>query len=216
VPPRSAAGLRRYWLFTGGLLVLFLALFALVEGSGVAVLRDPGPWLAAGGPGAAALAVGLLVADVVLPIPSSLVMVADGALFGVVLGTALSLAGSLGASLLGFFIGRRSQRWIARLVTPAEKARADVLLGQWGALAVVLTRPLPLLAETVAVLAGASPMGWGRMTVASVLGALPPCLLYAVAGATSRRLETGLWVFLGVVAAAGIFYWLGRRASRSV
>ena len=216
MPSPSPGGLRRYWLLTGGLLLLFLGLFAAARASGVQILRDPGPWLGAAGPSAAGVAVALLIADVVLPVPSSLIMVADGALFGVGLGTVLSLLGSLGASLLGFFIGRRSQRWIAHLVTPAEKTRADAVLARWGALAIVLTRPLPLLAETVAILAGASPLGWGRMVVASVAGALPVCLLYAIAGATSRRLETGLWVFLGVVGTAGVFYWLGRRASRSV
>ena len=54
------------------------------------------------------------------PASEYLLLDPDGALFGVALGTVLSLLGSVGASLLGFFIGRRSQRWIARLVTPAE------------------------------------------------------------------------------------------------
>ncbi len=40
----------------------------------------------AAGPG-----VGLLVADIVLPVPFSVVMVAHGALFGIVPGAALSL-----------------------------------------------------------------------------------------------------------------------------
>ncbi|MDP9419663.1 MAG: hypothetical protein M3P53_05890 [Actinomycetota bacterium] len=40
---------------------------------------------------AAALGVGLLVADIVLPVPSSVVMVAHGALFGLRLGAVLSM-----------------------------------------------------------------------------------------------------------------------------
>jgi uncharacterized membrane protein YdjX (TVP38/TMEM64 family) len=197
------------------MLVFFLALFAVVELAGVQLLRDPSTYLGQGGPWAAALSFGLLVADVFLPVPSSVVMIGNGALFGVVNGTALSLAGSLGAALLGFLVGRRGGRLIERLVGPAEKARADALLARWGALAVVITRPIPLLSETVAVLAGASPLGWGRLVAATIAGALPSCLLYALTGATSRSFGSGVLMFALVLAVAGALYWFGRRVSTS-
>jgi uncharacterized membrane protein YdjX (TVP38/TMEM64 family) len=197
------------------MLGIFLALFAVVELVGVQLLRDPSAYLGQGGPWAAGLSLGLLVADVFLPVPSSVLMIGNGALFGVVRGTALSLAGSLGAALLGFLIGRRSGRLIERLVSPAEKARADAMLARWGALAVVITRPIPLLSETVAVLAGASPLGWGRLTVATLAGAFPSCLLYALTGATSRNFSSGVLMFALVMAVAGVLYWFGRRVSTS-
>jgi uncharacterized membrane protein YdjX (TVP38/TMEM64 family) len=161
----------------------FLLLFFAVEALGVQLLRDPTPWLRHGGVLAAALGVGLLVADVLLPVPSSLVMVAHGALFGVALGTLLSLLGSMGAALFGFAIGRRGGKLLERLVTPQERARADKMLARWGALAVVVTRPVPILAETTAIMTGASSFGWPRMALASFAGALPPALLYALTGA---------------------------------
>src|SRR5687768_1042795 len=171
--------MQRYWQVTGGLLFVFLALFAVVKSLNLPLLEDPARWLAGGGPAAAAVSVGLLIADVVLPVPSSILMLGNGAMFGVVVGTALSLAGSLGATALGFLLGRRGSALIGRLVTPAEKVRADRLLARWGALAIVVTRPIPLLAETTAILAGASPLGWGKMLLAAVGGALPSALLYA-------------------------------------
>jgi uncharacterized membrane protein YdjX (TVP38/TMEM64 family) len=204
---------RRYWLITLGLLVVFLAGFGLVEALGVPLLQQPETWLGRGGPAAGALSVGLLVADVFLPIPSSVVMIANGALFGVAVGTALSLVGSLGAMALGFFVGRRSDRLLGRLVTPAEKQRADALLARWGVMAIVITRPIPLLAETTAILAGASPLGWGRSLLAALGGALPSCLLYALTGATSRSFGSGVLMFACVLAVAGGFYFLGRRAA---
>src|SRR5690606_28842158 len=146
-------------------------------------------WMAGrGGLPAASAGVGLLIADVFLPVPSSLVMIAHGALFGVVLGTGLSLLGSLGATLFGFAVGPRGGGLLARLVTPKEKKKADALLARWGALAILITRPIPLLAETVSILAGASPMGWGRMTAAALAGSAPAALLYALTGATARSL----------------------------
>jgi uncharacterized membrane protein YdjX (TVP38/TMEM64 family) len=205
------SGLRRYWLTIAALLVFFLALFGLVEALGVKLLTDPSAWLDRGGALAAALGVGLLVADVFLPVPSSVVMIAHGALFGAALGTVLSLAGSLGAAALGFFVGRRSTRLLERLVSPQEKARADQLLQRYGALAVVVTRPIPLLAETTAIIAGASPLGWGKMLGATLAGSLPPALLYALTGATSRSFGSGVLMFGVVLAVTAVMWFLGRR-----
>jgi len=205
------AGLRRYWLAIAALLVFFLALFGIVEALGVKLLTDPSEWLDRGGVTAAAVGVGLLVTDVFLPVPSSVVMVAHGAAFGAVAGTLLSLAGSVGAAALGFLVGRRSTRLVERLVTPAEKARADQLLQRYGALAVVVTRPIPLLAETTAILAGASPLGWGKFLGATIAGALPPAALYALTGATSRSFGSGALMFGVVLLVTGVLWLLGRR-----
>ncbi len=210
-PPPAGAPLRRYWLVTLALLILLLALFAVVEWRDVRLLQDPSHLLAAGGPWAAVLSVLLLVADVFLPVPSSVLMIGNGALFGVLSGTLLSLVGSVGASALGFLIGRRSERLIERLVSPAEKAHADALLARWGALAVVVTRPIPLLAETTAILAGGSPLRWPRFLAASTAGTFPSCLLYALTGAHSRSFGSGALTFAVVLAVAGAFYFLGRR-----
>jgi uncharacterized membrane protein YdjX (TVP38/TMEM64 family) len=203
--------MRRYLFIFAGVLVFFLGFFLLVEALGVPLLTDPTPWLGRPGWAAASVGVGLLVADVLLPVPSSLVMIAHGALFGVAKGALLSLAGSLGATLLGFALGRRGGPLLARLVSAEERTRADRLLGEWGALAVVVTRPVPLLAETVAIMAGASPLGWRRVAAAALAGSLPGALLYAFAGATAARsLQNGLLVFSLVIAVAALFWLAGR------
>jgi len=207
---KTCREMKRYLMIMGGMLAFFLVLFLLVEALGVALLVDPRPWLNRGGALAASLGVGLLIADVLLPVPSSLVMVAHGALFGVLCGTLLSLFGSTGAALFGFWIGRRGGRLLERLVTPEERERADYLLKRWGTLAVIVTRPVPLLAETVAIMAGASSMSWGRMTLAAVAGSLPPALLYALTGASVAKFENAALVFLFVILVAGFFWIAGR------
>ncbi len=202
--------MKRYWLLTGLMMVLFLVLFGIAEWLRVPILTDPGPVLAKGGWIAAAVGVGLLVADVVLPVPSSLVMILHGVLFGVVGGTLLSLAGSLGAALFGFWIGHRGGPLLARLVPEDERRRADALLQAWGDLAIIVTRPVPILAETMAILAGASPMGWGRLLLATLAGSIPAALLYALTGATARSLDNAALVFSLVLLVAGLFWALGR------
>ena len=206
--------MRRYFIITGIMLAFFLGLFLVVEALGIRLLVDPTPWMTRGGTWAALLGVGLLVADVLLPIPSSLVMVAHGALFGVVGGTALSLVGSVGASLFGFAIGRRGGPLLRRITTPEERARADSFLRQWGALAVCLSRPLPLLAETVAIMAGASGLGWGRTALASLAGSLPPALLYALTGASVANFRSAALMFMAVMCVTGLF-WLTSRLVES-
>lgn len=206
--------MRRYILITGATLAAFLAAFLAVEALGIRLLADPTPWMARGGTLAAVLGVGLLFADVLLPVPSSLVMVAHGALFGVLGGTVLSLVGSVGASLFGFAIGRRGGPLLRRITTPEERARADSFLRQWGALAVCLSRPLPLLAETVAIMAGTSGLGWGRMALAALLGSLPPALLYALTGAAVADFRSAALMFLAVMCVTGLF-WLTSRLVES-
>ena len=193
------------------MIAFFLVLFFVVEALGVPLLADPTPWMQHGGVLAAALGVGLLIADVLLPVPSSLVMVAHGALFGVWIGTFLSLLGSVGAALFGFAIGRRGGKLLERIVSPAERNRADHILARWGALAIVITRPIPLLAETVAIMAGASSsLGWGRMALAALVGSLPPALLYALTGAAVANFQSTSLMFGVVLLVTGSFWLIGR------
>lgn len=137
-------------------------------------------------------------------------MVAHGALFGVFAGTLLSLLGSTGAAVFGFWIGRRGGKLLERLVTAEERDRTNRLLEQWGTLAIIVTRPIPLLAETVAIMAGASPLGWGRTALAALAGSLPPALLYALTGASAGRFQNTALRFLFVLLITGLFWILGR------
>jgi len=63
----------------------------------------------------------------------------------------LSLVGGLGALLTGFWIGRRGTRLIRRFVDESEHRRADRLMQEWGMIAIIVTRPVPLLAETFSI-----------------------------------------------------------------
>lgn len=216
-PGSRAAGVtvRRYAyaVAVGVLLVTFLVLLGVTEALRVPLLTDPAPWLSGGGAVAAGVGVGLLVVDVLLPVPSSLVMLAHGARFGVAAGTLLSLAGSTGAALLGFAVGRRGTGILERVTTTEERERADRLLQRWGTLAVIVSRPVPMLAETIVIVAGTSSLGWRRVAAAAVAGSLPPALLYAVTGAAVADLRSRVLVFAGVSAVAAAAWAIGRRTA---
>ncbi len=202
---------RRYWTVPAAVVAAMLVIFVVVEALGVEPLRDPRPLLDAGGALAAAAGIGLLMADVFLPVPSSGVMLAHGALFGVVVGAALSLVGSVGAFAMGFAVGRRGERAVERLVAEEERRRAERLLCRWGVLAIVVTRPVPILAETTAFMAGASPLGWRASVVAALVGSLPAAVLYAVAGALAASFATGAVVFAAVILLGLVVVAVSRR-----
>ena len=75
--------MRRYFGLLAMIMGVFLLLFLTAEALNIPVLTDPEPILSAGGISAALAGMGLLIADVLLPVPSSLIMVSHGALFGV-------------------------------------------------------------------------------------------------------------------------------------
>jgi uncharacterized membrane protein YdjX (TVP38/TMEM64 family) len=207
--------MKHYLIIIIAMMALFLAAFMIVELLGVPLLTDPAPWMNSGGVPAALVGVGLLITDVLLPVPSSLVMVAHGALFSVWIGTLLSLAGSTGAALFGFAIGRRGGKTLDRLVTPEERLRADALLRRWGVLAIVVTRPVPIFAETIAIVAGTSSLGWGTMTLAALAGSVPAALLYAITGAAVADLQSSTLVF-GLVMLIAVLIAVGSGGLRIV
>ena len=112
-------------------------------------------------------------------------------------------------------LGRRGSGVLDRVAPRAQRARADALLTRWGALAVLVSRSVRIAAETLALLAGASPLSWRRFLPAAALGSLPPALLYAAAGASVIEGAQGVLVF-GCVVAVAVLVWvsrLGRRTS---
>lgn len=201
--------IRRYLVVAGLIAGFVLVSFLVVEALGVPLLVDPADRLQGGGIGVAALGVGLLLVDVLVPVPSSLVMTAQGALFGFVGGTALGLVGSVGATLVGFGIGRRGSRVINRYIGARDVDQSRSLIRRLGPVAIIVTRPLPILAETTAIIAGSTTMTWLQAIGGSLIGCLPAAAIYSAAGAFASDVSTGLLVFPLVVALAAIVWAVG-------
>lgn len=200
----------RYWAVAATVLAFLLVGFLVAEACNIPLFADPTPRLAHGGMLGAMLAVGLLTVDALLPVPASLVMVASGALYGTVTGTLLALVGRVLAALAGYTIGRRGGPLVARLVPADSRDRADGLLRRWGPTAIVVTRPVPLLAETVTILAGASSIGWARVALAALAGSVPEAVLYAGSGALAHSVEKAAFIWVALLALACAL-WIAKR-----
>ena len=176
----------------------------LAEAFQVRLLVDPVGSIEARGL-AAWFGVGLLMADIVLPVPSSVVMLAHGALFGVIPGAALSLLGRTGNAVVGVLIGRGAGKLLGRRSrrgTANDSGKGAELVGRWGLAAVVFTRPIPVLAESTLVAAAAVGLSPLAVIAAAVVGALPEAVLYAVAGGIATSYANGAIVFFAVIVLA--------------
>jgi uncharacterized membrane protein YdjX (TVP38/TMEM64 family) len=172
-------------------------------------------WLSRAGAGTAVTVVALLAMDLFLPIPSSIVMVLSGAAFGVFWGALLSLVGSVGGEWLGFELVRHyGRRASARIVGDEEIDRLSRVFAQHGAAAVAVTRALPVVMETMSVVAGLSSMTRKTFLVASLIGTGPIVFVYAWAGAVSRQTNNVIPAVIMLIAVA-LFGWVLFRARMS-
>lgn len=203
--------MKRYAIVATAIAFAILISFLLVEALGVPILTDPSDDIRAGGFAAAAIGGGLLLLDVFIPIPSSVIMIAHGAAFGVLGGFLLSLAASVGGAMIGWWVGNRGSGLMDRIVSPREKRQANAFILRYGLLAIIISRLLPIVAETVAIMSGTTDLGWRRVLVATTLGSIPPALVYAIAGSATTDLASGVLVTVGVVVVAIAAWVIGRR-----
>lgn len=160
---------------------------------------------------------GLLAADVVLPIPSSVVAVAAGMRLGFLGAVATIAVGATLGCLAGWAIGRGVGRpGLRRFVGPDALASLDVLVQRYGAGALLLARAVPVLAEASVIVAGTGRFGLARTLVVTGAANVVMALVYAGAGelaiATAHP-ELALAAALGVPGIAIVVArWLpGRR-----
>jgi uncharacterized membrane protein YdjX (TVP38/TMEM64 family) len=190
------------WLVWVGGLVVFILLPFLLYGermSNVAqalLQSEASRWAAA-----LALAV-LLAADIVLPIPSSGVSAAIGALLGFGWGTVVSTVAMTMACIAGYGIGRYAGRAAATtLVGASELQRTEQLAQRYGHVAIVGLRGVPILSEASVIAAGAARLSRGRFLVASTIANAGISAAYTAAGVLA--FETGS-LALAFTAAVGV------------
>lgn len=144
-------------------------------------------WFAAIKPYAWGVGIGLLISDIVLPIPATPIMVALGTVYGAWLGALIGFFGSTLAGFLGYFVARflnkGALRWIA---TEKEIVQFQEFFDTWGGAAIIVSRMTPILPEVMTIIAGLSKMKVQRFALALSLGTLPTTVLYAYIGHAAK------------------------------
>jgi membrane protein DedA with SNARE-associated domain len=130
--------------------------------------------------------VGLLAADVFLPIPSSIVAVAAGVFLGVGLGGVATFVGLTLGCMLGYACGFQwGPRTARKVVGERDWTRAERWAKRYGAMLVLVLRPVPVLAEASTFYAGASRVPAAWFFAASAVGNAVIAVVYVVVGSVS-------------------------------
>lgn len=140
-------------------------------------IRAQGPW-------SGAVGVGLIVADLVIPMPSPAIMAALGLIYGPILGGVIASFGSFLAALVGYTlcraIGPRAAGWIAG---PRQIERVSEFFKRNGMWAIAVSRFIPAVPEVLACMAGLTRMPFGRFCAGNLIGSVLVGFLNAYFGA---------------------------------
>jgi uncharacterized membrane protein YdjX (TVP38/TMEM64 family) len=208
---------RGAWVLGGLLALLLVATIApwLIWGEALEGAFSPQGtlvWLRAKGEWAGVAGIGLLVADVALPIPGTVVMSALGATYGTFIGGLLAAFGSTLAGTTAYglarWAGRPAARWLAG---DHGLDTTESLFAEKGAWLVVSSRWMPILPEAVACLAGLARMPFGTFLGALLIGSLPLGFAFAWIGTLAEQREG--WA-IGLSAGLPIGAWMLARRWR--
>lgn len=206
--PATASHRSRLWLLITALLVLIIAPFCIWGGwfeqmldlhGAKAWMESLGPWAWLGG-------IALLVSDLVLPIPGTVVMSALGLAYGWFWGGVVSVAGSALGGLVAYALcrkfGHKPAIWLAG---EDGLAKGEALFrSQRGGWLVALSRWMPVLPEAMACLAGLTEMPFRVFLVALLSGTVPLGFTFAAIGALGVE-RPGLTIALSALVPVGLY-----------
>jgi uncharacterized membrane protein YdjX (TVP38/TMEM64 family) len=154
----------------------------------------------------------LLISDILLPVPSSIVSTGAGFLLGFVNGSIVSFTGMTLGAVLGYALGRGSagtMKWL----DADTRQRMEGFFQRYGKWSIILARPVPVLAEASVFFAGISKMESRSFLLVSALSNLGISLMYAAVGSYSVSVNSFLPAFGGAVILPGIALLFHRRRS---
>ena len=207
-PARNPTRLKIFYIFIA--VVALVCLPFAIFGQEFAI-----PWLKSyeQQPGALILiAVALLAADSVAPVPSTLVIMFLAAKAGIVAGILGSTVGlTLGVFTAAWFGRAGVGRFAPRFIPEAELVRLRENLQTRLPLTLACWRAVPVMAETSVILAAAAGVPLRRIFAATLLPNFLVAVIYSAAANDS--LATACATFGATLAASGALWWfVARRA----
>ena len=166
-------------------------------------------WLNRYGNWAWAAAIVLLMGDILLPLPATLIMSALGYVYGTLTGGFISATGSFMAGSAGYWLCYMlGEKAALKLLGQKDYERGKRLSRSVGGWVVALSRWLPVFPEVIACMAGLTRMPATHFHLALLCGSLPMGFTYAYIGATGIEHP-----WLAIVLSAGLpplIWWIVR------
>ena len=113
-----------------------------------------------------------LLSDIILPIPSTIIMTESANALGFFTSLFICVMGLFCSNMIGFFLCKLGLLKFEKLGSP----QLDSFFKKHGFTAIILTRSIPILPELIAYMAGLSKMRPISFALASFLGAFPIAL----------------------------------------
>jgi uncharacterized membrane protein YdjX (TVP38/TMEM64 family) len=148
-----------------------------------------------------------LASDILLPVPSSIVMFTNGYVLGTAYGSALSLLSLMTGAAVGYYLGQFTSMGLRS----GSDARANSIIARYGTVSILITRGIPILAETICIICGYNKMPFKQYLLYNLAGYTPLCLLYAFCGSIGYSKDIFLLSFGCSIAIAAGFWCLGRK-----
>ncbi len=172
----------------------------------VALIRSWGAWGMAG-------SIGLMVAHSFVPFPAELLGIANGMVFGPVVGAVVTWIGAMLGAFAAFGAVRLiGQPFVRRMLSDAQRQELATWSRERGGRSLLVARLIPVIAFNLLNYAAAlTSISWWTFAWATGIGVLPLTILLSVLG--ERMLTTPFWVWLalGAVTAAAWLLWQVRR-----
>ena len=152
----------------------------------------------------------MIFQSVIAPLPAFLITFANGLLFGVWWGAALSWSSAMIGAALCFFIARALGRpVIVKLLSETAVNTSDQFFQRYGKHAVLIARLVPVISfDAISYGAGLTGMRFLGFAIATGIGQLPATLLYSYLGdRVTGSLKVLFWGF-GIVIAVSIIIGL--------
>ncbi|MCK5101811.1 MAG: VTT domain-containing protein [Cyclobacteriaceae bacterium] len=201
--------MNRIWYIAIGLFLIFTLIFFLVNWLQIPLLNNPEYLKEEDGLIVLLISLFLLTSDLLLPVPGSVIMMGNGAVFGIVLGTGISLIGTMFSSILGYIIGSRFKKLAYRLISDSDYRHGKSVMDKYGQLAIIASRPVPLMSETVIIISGMLGYRVPKMIMASFIGLLPASFIYALIGASLIDSDYSIFSLLIVLIFSGLMWVIG-------
>lgn len=140
--------------------------------------------------------VGILASDIFLPVPSGPVSTLAGSQLGIPAGTLASALGMTIGNLIAFTLARRWGRPLVLRLTDEQQLRdCQTMADTFGTSIVLITRPLPVLAEAAVLLMGTLQMNWKMFLPILIASNILIAGIYASVGSLASDQD---WLVLAV------------------
>lgn len=150
--------------------------------------------------------IGFMVLHSFIPFPAELVAIANGMIYGPVVGTLITWTGAMLGASVAFCLARTLGRpFVERMVSRNNWQRLDEWAAQDGWRVVLVSRLIPVIAfNMVNYAAGLTRLTWWQFLWTTGIGILPLTLLMVIMGDNIESLGWGSWLLLLV---GGVALW---------